>query len=177
MTSNTESEKEKAQSISFSIPLVGSIMAFEPIKTIAETNQVGAALLELNKQYYNSVLEQARQSFTWALVAAIAGLFFFLGAVGFLLLRQPENISYVSVICGSIVEAISGLNFYLYGRAASQLKIFHIPLDRTQRFILANDICSSLGEKKEETRAKLILTIANVPTLTDSLGEEKGNKV
>jgi hypothetical protein len=175
MSSNGDGTGEKPQdSVIASWPrLDDRIKTQEAIKKIAESDPVGASLAQLNEKYYDSVLGQAQQSFDWALRAAIAGLVFFLAAVGFLLLRQPENISYVSVICGALVEAISALNFYLYGRAASQLKVFHSPLDRTQRFILARDMCNELGKNKDEIRAKLIFTIANVPAILDS---EEGKK-
>jgi hypothetical protein len=103
---------------------------------------------------------------------AIAGVTFFLIAIGFLLFRQPEHISYATIICGAIVEAISALNFYLYGRASNQLRYFHHPLDRMQRFILANDIASSLEEKREETKAKLALTIIYLPVPSESQKEQ-----
>jgi hypothetical protein len=143
------------------------------LQTIREANPVGESVLVLNDQYYTSVLQQAKRSFVWALCAAVIGLLFFMAAVAFLLLRQPQNVSYISVICGALVEAISALNFYLYGQASRQLVTFHLPLERTQRFILANTICESLHQSKEAIRAKLVLALADVPVSLENQ-EEKG---
>jgi hypothetical protein len=154
-----------------SIPIIGrkkreELKKRNALQAITEANPVGASVLKINDLYYESVLHQAQRSFHWALLAAIIGLLFFLAAVAFLLLRQPQNISFVSLICGALVEAISALNFYLYGRASQQLINFHQPLERISRFILANNICDMLHDSKEEVRAKLILTLINAPAVS-----------
>jgi hypothetical protein len=146
------------------------------LQVIKEANPVGASVLVLNDEYYRSVLQQAQRSFLWALCAAIIGLLFFLAAVACLLLQQPQNISYVSVICGTLVEAISALNFYLYGRASQQLTVFHHSLDRTQQFILANNICELLQDNKEEIRARIILALVNEPDLSVNERKKSVNK-
>ena len=66
----------------------------------------------------------------------------------------------VSVVAGTLVELISGLNFVLYGKASAQLSHFHEVLDRTQRLLLANSICESIsGELREKTRSSLVFEI------------------
>jgi len=111
--------------------------------------------------YHDLVLEQARRSFRWALVSAIFGFLFFIAAVIFLLLQQPQNIATVSLISGALVEVISTINFYLYGKASTQLSDFQIRLDVTQRFLLANSVCEGLeGETKLNSRADLVRAIA-----------------
>jgi hypothetical protein len=128
---------------------------------LSEVQKVALAQTALINRYYESVLRQAQQSFVWAIRAAGAGLAFFLLAVGFLLFQQG-NVSNISLISGALVEVISGINFYLYARASSQLESFHIRLDRTQHFLLANTVCEILeGQIKEDTRAELVRTIAN----------------
>jgi uncharacterized protein YjbI with pentapeptide repeats len=130
--------------------------------------EVVQSQLKLINSYYSSVLEQARQSFRLAFAAALVGLLFFIVAVSILIIRQPTNIaaSTISVISGALVEVISGINFYLYGRASNQLGTFHIRLDKTQNFLLADAVCESLeGTTKQTTRAKLVGTIANAYTL------------
>ena len=123
---------------------------------------IAAGQIQLLTEYYNLALAQARRSFNWALVAAAVGLAFFLAAVGLLLLSKPQEIALVSVIGGAIAEVISGLKFYLYGKASAQLAEFQRRLDRTQRFLLANSVCSALenDEIRDQTRADLVRVIA-----------------
>jgi len=126
-----------------------------------DVQEVASAQLQIINDYYVSVLAQARQSFRAALAAAGIGLVFFLGAVIFLLASGDSLVGTISVISGALVEVIAGINFYLYGRAASQLAAFHVALDRIQRFVFANSLCEHLGDPvKDQARAKLIETIA-----------------
>jgi hypothetical protein len=130
----------------------------------AKTNDIqgiAASEIRLLTSYYSTVLGQARISFRWAVRAAIAGLLLFLTAVVVLLTSESQSIAIVSVIGGSIVEVLSGINFYLYGRTTTQLADFHTRLDQTQRFLLANSICEALeGDKKQEARSSLVDKIA-----------------
>jgi hypothetical protein len=123
--------------------------------------EIGITQLRLISRYHNNVLQQAEQSFRWALIGAGIGLIFFLASISFLLLKQPTNISYTSLISGSLVEAISAINFFLYGKASSQLASFHLYLDRTHRFLLADSVCESLKDDKtrDTTRSELIRKI------------------
>jgi hypothetical protein len=118
--------------------------------------------LPLIAAIYSSVLRQANRSFIAALIAAGIGLVFFIAAVSFLLLERPASVSIISLIAGALVEVIAGVNFYLYTRASNQLSTFHLRLDKTQNFLLANSVCENLeGEIKQQTRADLVYTIAN----------------
>ena len=124
--------------------------------------QVAASQLELINNYYSTILNQAVQSFRWAIIAAGAGLLFFVAAVAFLLTSQQVNISAVSIISGALVEVISGVNFYLYRQALAQLELFHVRLERTQLFLLANSVCENLkGDFQQTARTELIRTIAS----------------
>ena len=143
------------------------VAASDSINRLAEAEpgdilKVAASQIALLASYYKAVLDQAKMSFRWALVAAGIGLMFFLGAVFFLLTRESEAIATVGVISGALVEAIAGINFYLYNKTTAQLADFHYRLEQTQRYLLANSICEALeGNTKQETRASLIQTIAN----------------
>jgi len=65
------------------------------------------------------------------------------------------------VISGALVELIAGINFYLYSRCVSQLADFHVRLDLTQRFLLANSICEGLdGDFKQQARSDLVRALA-----------------
>lgn len=67
----------------------------------------------------------------------------------------------IAAVGGVIVEVISGLLFYLYGKTSTQLADFHIRLDRTQRYWLANSMCEGLdGDYKQQSRQELVRTIA-----------------
>jgi hypothetical protein len=137
----------------------------------SDVQQIAASEIRLLISYYDAVLAQARVSFRWALVAAGIGLGFFMGALVFLLTVQASLLATISVIGGSVVEVIAGINFVLYGRTTAQLADFHQRLDRTQRFLLANSICEALnGEIKDKTRAALVHTIATTAMLPT--GEE-----
>jgi hypothetical protein len=119
-----------------------------------------ASQIELIASFYNLVLKQARQSFRWAVIAAGIGLVFLLASLLFILLREPQYASIISLISGSVIEGIAGLNFYLYGKTSSQLAEFHTRLDITQRFLLANNLCDNLeGELKQQARYELIQKI------------------
>jgi hypothetical protein len=126
-----------------------------------DVQKIAASEIGLLRDYYQDALVHVKRSFIWALVAAVIGLFFFIGAIIFLLATQNRDVAIISVISGAIVEVISGVNFYLYGKTAEQIKYFHRPLEQTQRFLLANSVCESLdGEIKQKTRAQLVATIA-----------------
>jgi hypothetical protein len=128
----------------------------------SKVQEVAASQVELLTIYHNVVLDQARRSFRWALIAAMIGLGFFLAAVAFLLLQQPQNLATVSLISGALIEIISGINFYLYGKTSAQLAEFQTRLDQTQRFLLANSVCEGLeGDYKQQTRAQLVGEIAS----------------
>lgn len=125
---------------------------FERISKADPTNvqEIAASQIELLSTYHNLVLKQSSRSFSWALIAAGVGLAFFLAAIAFLLLEQPDNIAVISVISGALIEVISGINFYLYGRTSSQLADFQTRLDKTQRYLIANSICEGLeGDFKQ----------------------------
>ena len=127
----------------------------------SNVQEVAATQLELINNYYSTILDQARKSFNWAIIAAGVGLLFFVSAVGFLLVTQKSDLSAISVISGALIEVISGINFYLYGKALSQLDLFHGRLERTQRFLLANSVCEKLkGETQQLARAELVRVIS-----------------
>ena len=123
--------------------------------------EVAASQLNLSSRYYESVLLQARQSFRVALVSAAVGSAFFLAAVVIAIVEKNLNAATISSIGGAIVETISGLNFWLYGRTASQLDVFHIRLEQTQRYLLAFSMSRSLPEKdRQGPLSELIKTVS-----------------
>ena len=138
-----------------------------------DVQEIAASQIQLLSSYYTLVLDQARRSFRWALIAAGVGFIFFLTSVGTLLAQQPQNMALVSMFSGALIEVISGINFYLYNKSASQLAEFHTRLDLTQRFLLANSVCEGLeGDFKQQARSNLVKMIAGMTT-TLSTDEKK----
>lgn len=151
-------------------PVVRSIkLASKAIESVAAADpsniqQVAASQLELSNSYYQSVLNQAGQSFLWAIVACGIGLVFFLAAVAFVLVESQPDAAIISAISGGIVQAIAGLNFWLYGKTAQQLDAFHLRIDQTQRFLLANSVCESLSDtQRDAARSNLISVMIASP--------------
>jgi hypothetical protein len=126
----------------------------------ADVQTIAASQIRLLATYYELVRDQSRQSFRWALVAAIAGCIFFLSALTFVITRQLESAATISLISVALIELISGINFYLYGKTTNQLGDFQTRLDWTQRYLLANSIIESMeGEHKQLSRADLVRVI------------------
>jgi hypothetical protein len=140
-----------------------------------EIQRIAASQIRLLDSYYNAALAQAKASFRWALAIAVIGAFFFFGAAALLLGGEGNNeIATVGIVGGAIVEVVSGINFFLYGRTTAQLASFLQRLEQTQRFMLANSICESLGDEiKQKTRADLVKVIATLKLdLSGSPGTE-----
>jgi hypothetical protein len=130
------------------------------------TNEMGGKIQEMILNYYQDVRKQAQQSFYMALGAAIVGgIFYFYAAI--IYLGKGEAAS-ISLIAGSLIQLISAINFYLYGKAARQFSTFHICLERTNRFLLANTLCDNISctIKRDAMRQELIIKIADAPMLT-----------
>jgi uncharacterized membrane protein YgdD (TMEM256/DUF423 family) len=122
-----------------------------------ETQQIFEVTTQMLNLHYTNGLTQARMAFRWALIAAIAGVVIFLGAIVFLVFKESTQIASIGAIGGAIVEAIAGLNFYLYGKTSEQLAGHRLSLDETQRILLANSIIPDMEqENRDKERAKLI---------------------
>ena len=163
MTSTTTSESQEMATTTTLIPPRDQVIYLDQLSEAepGEVQAVAASQIRLLTSYYSAVLAQATKSFQWALIAAGIGLVFFLGAVVLLITIQSQSIATISVIGGAIVEVIAGINFFLYGKTTTQLAHFHERLDRTQRFLLANSICETLGdETQQKSRSELVRIIA-----------------
>jgi len=77
----------------------------------------------------------------------------------------------ISLIVGALIQVISMINFYLYAKASRQFAAFHLCLERTHRFLLANSLCENLKNQdhKDEARCALIDLIAQAPMLTEDV--------
>lgn len=124
---------------------------------------IAASQISLLSRFYDLSLDQAGRSFRWALIASVVGLLFFMAAILFQLTGDDNSqLPMISLIGGALIEFIAGINFYLYGKTLSQLTLFQGRLEVTQRFLLANSLCESLGDEyRDETRAELIAQLAS----------------
>lgn len=120
-----------------------------------------ASQIELLSRFYDLSLSQAQRSFRWALVTGVVGFLFLIIAITFTF-KGSQNISMVALASGVIIEFISTINFYLYNKTLSQLTLFQGRLEITQRFLLANSLCESLGDDlRDQTRADLITKLSS----------------
>ncbi|WP_410617124.1 TRADD-N-associated membrane domain-containing protein [Amycolatopsis sp. lyj-109] len=135
--------------------------------------EVAASQLALSNSYYQSVLSQARSSFLAAITSAAAGLMFFIASLVFAMINRSSDAAYLSALAGGIVEVISGLNFWLFGRTSAQLDAFHVRLEKTQRYLLANSVSTSLPEEaRTEVVASLVQSmVQQAATQTPSPSE------
>ncbi len=133
----------------------------------SDTQKVASVLLEMSLNYYEHVRREARQSFYSALGAAVVGTCFFIVGAGFFLGLNGEKAK-ISLIAGALVQVISGINFYLYGKSARQFAMFHVCLERMNRFLVANSICTNLESavKRDEARAELVHIMAEAQMLS-----------
>lgn len=123
---------------------------------------------EIIKDYYEVVLKHVKRSFILAWTAAIVGSIFFLLAIVFFPIFRIQELSYISLISGAMIEFISAVNFYLYGRSARQLTTFHSRLEGVQScidvFNLADRVCDKIdGALQHEVRSVLVRKIADLP--------------
>ena len=135
--------------------------------------EVVASQIALMSVYHGEVIDQARRSFRWALIAAITGFVCFALAIVLFLSYQFRDVAILSAISGGIIEVISTVNFYLYSKASAQMAEFQHRLDLTQRYLLANSICEALkGEVRQRTRSELVRAIAGICTVGEDQGEQ-----
>jgi hypothetical protein len=139
--------------------------------------KVAASQIELNGRYYEEVLMYANRSFLVAVIAASMGIGLFIISWVTLFFVHYENISYIGLISGVVVEGIAGIGFALYYRASRQLESFHVRLDKVMIFLFANTVCEHIKDsgQKDDTRADLVLTMAHY-SAQDIKGVELSNK-
>jgi hypothetical protein len=134
-----------------------------------DTHHIASLMQQMSLHYYTDVRKQAQQSFRSALVAAAIGTLFFLIAAWYGMARNENAYAnaWIGVVAGALTQVISAISFYLYGRAARQFATFHICLERTNRYLLANTLCENLGlPLRDKVRHELIGVISNAPMLT-----------
>jgi hypothetical protein len=135
-----------------------------------DTNRIGALLQQMILTYYGDVRKQTVQAFWSALAAATIGMLFFLYAIAHTMTVGGTDTSRIGFLAGALSQFISAVNFYLYFKASRQFASFHVCLERTNRFLLANAMCEKLEQPgRDQSRRELVQIIASAPMLTFEL--------
>jgi len=139
----------------------------------ANVLEVAAYQTQLIHDYHREAIAQAGKSLWGALIASVIALLFFLSSIGLILFQQPQSAAVISLISGALVQFISAINFYLYGRTSKQFAEFQSRLDTTQRFLIANSICEGLkGDFKQQARIELVRAIAKISNGAEERGAD-----
>lgn len=157
--------------------------AKDAIKHLCETDdrnmqKVGAANLNLNNLYCESIIKQANRSFWSALVAAVVGLIFFLGAAAFLLLSKQDSgqVAVLGSLGTAITACVSGTSFYLYRYTMGHFEAFHLCLARTEIVLLENSMCKQIEDvsKRDAAYASVVGNIEKLTLLLTASRSTKG---
>jgi hypothetical protein len=157
--------------------------AKDAIKHLCETDdrnmqKVGAANLNLNNLYCESIIKQANRSFWSALVAAVVGLIFFLGAAAFLLLSKQDSgqVAVLGSLGTAITACVSGTSFYLYRYTMGHFEAFHLCLARTEIVLLENSVCKQIEDvsKRDAAYASVVENIEKLTLLLTASRSTKG---
>jgi len=110
------------------------------------------------REYYIINKQQARRSFSGALIACFLGFLVF--CIGFYLNQNRGNSIVLLTIAGSIIEIVSGLFFWLYKKALDQINLFHFSLLKTEKFLTAIKLVEKISaDKRDENYAYIIKAI------------------
>ena len=162
-------EQEQQEAEKYLAPAVLAAIALLGTADPKDVQQVAASQPRLLSAYHQMALDQSRRSFFWALIGSGAGLALFVVAVAVSLLSGLGAASLVPLVAGAVVQVVSGVVFYLYGKTSSQLSAFHSRLEVLQRYLLANSICEGLSEpERDKARAALIGEISRAPHTTQA---------
>ena len=135
----------------------------------SDIQKVGAANLNLNDLYCESIIKQANRSFWSALIAGATGLVFFLGAAAFVVLSKQSagQLPLVSSLGAAITTCISGTSFYLYRSTMRHFEAFHLCLARTEIVLLENSVCKQIEDvaRRDAAYTKVIENIEQLAIL------------
>ncbi len=118
--------------------------------------EIAASILELSNSSYKTVQNQSKQNVLWSRITMVIGLGFFFASATFFITRL-ENISYMSIAAGALVEVYAGIVQWQGKIIAEQSRECRTSLDRIQRFIVGHSACESLeNEEKQKVRSDII---------------------
>jgi len=153
--------------------------------------ETAATVQRMIMRYYEDVRGQATDSFTSANRVASVGFVVLILTVMYVVsidlashikfnwfqpAKEGMNVGAIGLTSGAVVEAIAGMQFWLYSRAARQFGAFHICLERTHRYLLAYKMAEQIQNDRGRTLEKIVCIMANAPMITraDIEGVESG---
>jgi hypothetical protein len=129
-----------------------------------DVQEIASVLQKMIVSYYGDVRRQSVLAFTAALVLEIIAVFLFFYSA---MKENTNGTGNLGVISGLLIQIMTGVVFYLYSQSARQFGGFHICLERTNRFLLANAMVEHLPEAERALkRAEVITAVLNAPMLT-----------
>ena len=135
--------------------------------------EIASLIQKMIIDYYKDVRRQATFAFGAAFVLELIAVGFFLYAANKAINASGIQTAALSAISGLLIQIMTAIVFYLYAQAARQFGGFHICLERTNRFLLANSMVEHLPEaERASKRAEVITTVVNAPLLTLSMIEK-----
>jgi hypothetical protein len=142
---------------------------------------ISALLQHMIVKYYEDVRYQARFAFNAACGLELVAVSFFV-VVAYLSLELPGELTnpetWLVAVGGTLTQLMTAVVFYLYAQSAKQFAAFHICLERTNRFLLANALVEHLPEEeRSERRTDVIKTILSAPMLTLEMIEKGRSSV
>jgi hypothetical protein len=140
-----------------------------------DVQKIASLLQNMIVDYYRDVRRQAFLAFFAAFVLEIVAVLFFFYAA-FIAMRGVDiTNAALSAISGLLVQIMTAVVFYLYSQSAKQFAAFHICLERTNRYLLANAMVERLPEgERNSKRAEVITTVLHAPMLTLGILEGRG---
>lgn len=112
-------------------------------------------VLEL-KEYYVISKRHANSSFTASLVACCLGVVIYL--IGIIISMVTDaNVALLSTIAGSIVEAISGLFFWIHNKSIEQLNIYHQRLGTTEKYLISIQLIDNISDEKKDENYRFLM--------------------
>lgn len=101
------------------------------------------------REYYVISKRQATNAFSASLIVCFLGVVIYIAGI-IVFVSSGENALLLTTIAGTIVEVISGLFFWLYRHAITQLNIYHQRLGTTEKYLTAIQLADKMGEDKHD---------------------------
>jgi hypothetical protein len=122
------------------------------------------------REYYTIHKQQARKSFTSALIICFLGFILFVTGVIVVYLTDNKNVIVWTTLSGAIVEIVSGLFFWLYSKSLKQINIFHESLLKSEKFLTAIQLTERLSvENRDTLYSHIIKTVIHQNENTDEV--------
>jgi hypothetical protein len=129
------------------------------------------------REYYVINKQQARNSFSAALIMSILGFALFAAGVVASIFYPSTNTMQYATIGGAIVEIVAGLFFWLYSKAITQINLFHTSLLKTEKFLTAIQLVEKISaESRDETYSFIISKIISQDDVENSQIDIHANK-